>query len=184
MVRWLRGLVPAVLAVTLVAAVAGCAGAPSGSRSPTPTASASPTARPTPTPAPTATPIPVAPPTVAPTVAPTSTAVPFPWPSGTPSVVAGEVRFALLVTGTPQPGETFQLYYQAPNAGQNEFSLCGGPAPCSATPGHVYQWGANGLPAGPGPYAFQRYINGAASTISSGTVDAANGALVTAITVN
>lgn len=92
---------------------------------------------------------------------------------------AGQVVFALLVVGTPAAGEELDLYFQAPQAGQNEFQLCGPVKPCRAQPGQVYTWSANNLPSGPSPWAFQKRINGATTTIQSGTVDAAQGAVVT-----
>lgn len=93
----------------------------------------------------------------------------------------GQVEFALLVVGTPAAGEQLSLYFQAPHAGQNEFQLCGGPNPCRQQPGQVYTWGSRNLPAGASPWAFQKTLNGATTTIQSGTVDAAQGAVVTAI---
>lgn len=111
---------------------------------------------------------------------PTPTA-PFPWPSGVPTVGPGQVEFALLVVGTPAAGEQLSLYFQAPHVGQNEFQLCGGPNPCRQQPGQVYTWGSRNLPAGASPWAFQKTLNGATTTIQSGTVDAAQGAVVTAI---
>lgn len=111
---------------------------------------------------------------------PTPTA-PFPWPSGAPTVGPGQVEFALLVVGTPAAGEQLSLYFQAPHVGQNEFQLCGGPNPCRPEPGQVYTWGSRNLPAGASPWAFQKTLNGTTTTIQSGTVDAAQGAVVTAI---
>ncbi|MBO0702399.1 MAG: hypothetical protein J2P38_05670, partial [Candidatus Dormibacteraeota bacterium] len=126
-------------------------------------------------------------PTPAPTAMPSSTplptpptAAPFPWPSGAPSVGPGQVEFALLVAGTPPAGEELDLYFQAPQAGQNEFQLCGAPRPCRPEPGQVYTWGARNLPAGTSPYAFQKRLNGSTTTIRSGTVNTAQGAVVTA----
>lgn len=91
------------------------------------------------------------------------------------------MEFGLLVAGTPAAGEELDLYFQAPQAGQNEFQLCGGPRPCRSEPGQVYTWGARNLPAGTSPYAFQKRLNGTTTTIQSGRVDAARGAVVTAI---
>lgn len=185
--RWLRRLAMISSAAALLA-LAGCAPAPSASHSPGTTPSPTgPAATPTP-PSVTAPGTPTATPTAAPTPVgtpaptPMTTPVPpFPWPSGIPTVGAGQVEFALLVAGTPAPGETLSLYFQAPHAGQNQFQLCGGPNPCRQQPGQVYTWGSKNIPAGASPWAFQKSLNGSTTTIQSGTVDAAQGAVVTAV---
>lgn len=153
-----RGLLLAALVVAALGALAGCGAPPTGTRAP---------AAPASTPASTRAPSPVPSP-------------PFPWPSGAPTVAAGQVEFALLVVGVPAPGEELDLYFQAPHVGQNEFQLCGSIDPCRSEPGQVYEWGARNVSAGPSPWAFQKRLGGATTTIRSGTVDAAQGALVTA----
>lgn len=190
----LRRLLLTIFAGTAVAVLAGCAGMPSASRPPTPTphttATATPPALGTPTTAP-VTPTPASGPAAAPT--PTSAPVPaatpmpggtpsasFPWPSGTPTVDPGQVEFGLLVTGTPAPGEELDLYFQAPHVGQNEFQLCGPANPCRAEPGQVYTWGSRNIPGGTSPWAFQERLGGTTTTIDSGTLDATQGAVITA----
>lgn len=189
--RWLRRLAMISSAAALLA-LAGCAPAPSASHSPgttpSPSAPATTTTPPpvtapaTPTAAPTAAPTPATTPVATPAPTPMTTPVPpFPWPSGVPTVAAGQVEFALLVAGTPAPGETLSLYFQAPHAGQNQFQLCGGPNPCRQEPGQVYTWGSRNIPAGASPWAIQKSLNGTTTTIQSGTLDAARGAVVTAV---
>jgi hypothetical protein len=90
------------------------------------------------------------------------------------------VEFALLVTGTPASGEELDLYFQAPHVGQNEFQLCGAINPCRSEPGQVYTWGSRNIPAGASPWAFQERLGGATTTIKSGTLDATQGAVITA----
>jgi hypothetical protein len=191
----LRRLLTTVLAGTAVAVLAGCAGMPSASRPPTPTPDPTATATPppaltTPTPAP-VTPSPASGPAAAPTPsaapAPAMTPMPggapsasFPWPSGTPTVGPGQVEFGLLVTGTPAAGEELDLYFQAPHVGQNEFQLCGAGDPCRSEPGQVYTWGSRNIPGGASPWAFQERLGGTTTTIDSGTLDATQGAVITA----
>ncbi len=134
---------------------------------------------PAPTPAPTVTatsaPVPTTTPMPGGTPAPT-----FPWPSGAPTVGPGQVEFGLLVTGTPVPGEELDVYFQAPQAGQNEFQLCGAVNPCRPEPGQVYTWSAQNVPAGASPWAFQERLGATTTTIKSGTLDATHGAVITA----
>lgn len=180
-----------VLSAAALLALAGCGTAPSASRTPgpapsvtaraTPTPTGTPAAAPTSTPAPTSAPAPVPTPVATAVPIPPTPSAPFPWPSGAPTVGPGQVEFALLVAGTPAPGEELSLYFQAPQVGQNEFQLCGGPNPCRQQPGQVYTWGSRNVPAGASPWAFQKSLDGTTTTITSGTVDAAQGALVTAV---
>lgn len=93
----------------------------------------------------------------------------------------GQVEFGLLVTGTPAPGEELDLYFQAPHVGQNEFQLCGANDPCRSEPGQVYTWGSKNIPGGASPWAFQKRLAGSTTTIQSGTLDATQGAVITAI---
>lgn len=82
--------------------------------------------------------------------------------------------------GTPAPGEELDLYFQAPQVGQNEFQLCGAIRPCRPQPGQVYTWSGTDISAGTSPWSFQERVGGTTTTIKSGTLDASQGAVITA----
>ena len=191
-----RRLLVIIAAGALVAGLDGCASGPAGASHTPPVATATPAPTPPPTPpvttpqptmapatppeTPPATPPPASEPTPATSPMPgTTPAASFPWPSGAPTVGPGQVEFGLLVTGTPAPGEELDLYFQAPHVGQNEFQLCGAISPCRPESGQVYTWGSRNLPSGASPWAFQKRLGGTTTTIESGTLDAAQGAVIT-----